>query len=73
MIETKAPDGYELSDEKRCFEINNDGQTIELVIKNNKRIVNVPNTSSLSIISIIASILIMSGSGYFIYEKRHYK
>ena len=73
VIETKAPDGYELSDEKRCFEINNDGQTIELVIKNNKRIVNVPNTSSLSIISIIASILIMSGSGYFIYEKRHYK
>ena len=69
--ETKAPDGYQISDQKQCFEIDDDGQTIELVIKNNKRIVNVPNTSSFNIISIIASILIMSGSGYFICEKRH--
>lgn len=73
VIETKAPDGYQISDEKQCFEIDNDGQTIELVIKNNKRIVNVPNTSSFNIIPIIASILVMSGSSYFIYEKKHYK
>lgn len=71
VIETKAPDGYQISDQKQCFEIDDDGQTIELVIKNNKRIVNVPDTSSFNIISIIASILVMSGSGYFIYEKRH--
>ena len=73
VIETKAPDGYRLSAKKECFEIDKEGQTKELVIKNNKKIINVPNTSAFNVISIIASILVMSGSSYFIYEKRHYR
>lgn len=68
-VETKAPVGYRLSKEKHCFEIKEDKQNIKLIIKNDKNIVKVPKTSAFNIIGIIASILIITGSSYFIYEK----
>ena len=46
-----------------------DNQTVELIIKNDKELVKVPKTSAFNIISIIASILILSGFSYLIYEK----
>ncbi len=69
VYETKAPEGYKLSKEKHCFEIKEDKQNVKLIIKNNKNTVKVPKTGAFNIIGIIASILVVIGSSYFIYEK----
>ena len=69
VVETKAPDGYKLNKNKYCIEIEEDNQEVELLIKNEKNDINVPKTSSFNIISIVASLLILSGTGYLIYEK----
>ena len=69
IIETKTKEGYKLNKKKYCFEINNTNNNITITIENKKNIVSVPKTSAFSYISILATILILSGSTYLIYEK----
>lgn len=69
VIETKTLDGYQLDKSKHCFEIDSDNKDAVLIIKNKKNVIQVPKTNAFNIIGIIASILILSGSSYFIYEK----
>ena len=69
IIETKTKEGYKLNKKKYCFEINNTNKDITVTIENKKNIVSVPKTSAFSYISILATILILSGSTYLIYEK----
>ena len=71
IVETKAPVGYRLDDEKYCTEILEDGEFTQVIIKNEMDIVPVPKTNAFNIIGIVASILILSGSSYFVYEKFH--
>ena len=69
IMETKAPEGYKLDKEKHCVSIEKDNQIVEVIIKDNKDVISVPKTSAFNIIGLIATILILSGSSYFIYEK----
>ena len=69
IVETKAPDGYKLSKDKHCFELSEDAQNVKMIIKNSKNTINVPKTNAFNIIGIISSILLISGSSYYIYEK----
>lgn len=68
LIETIAPDGYVLSEEKIEFEIKNDG-TVDMVVMLNTPIVDVPNTASAAsiIITVIGAIAIGFG-GWMIYR-----
>ena len=68
LIETIAPEGYVLSEEKIEFEIKNDG-TVDMVVMLNTPIVDVPNTASTAsiIISVIGFIAIGFG-GWMIYK-----
>ena len=67
--ETKTVIGYKLSNNKRCFEIDKEGQNVTVVVKNDKNLIKVPKTKAFNVIGILASIFILSGSSYFIYEK----
>ena len=71
IVETKSLEGYKSSDEKHCIEIDEDGEAVEVIIKNDPYTISVPKTSAFNIIGVIASIFILSGSSYFIYEKFH--
>ena len=67
--EIKTNSGYNISNDKHCFEIEKEGQSVTVVIKNDKKLIKVPKTGAFTIIPIIAGILIIIGSSYFIYEK----
>ena len=71
IVETKSLEGYKSSDEKHCIEIDEDGEAVEVIIKNDPYTISVPKTSAFNIIGVIDSIFILSGSSYFIYEKFH--
>ena len=68
--EIKAPKGYDLFSDKTYFEIKNEKQEIEIILKNNKKII-VPDTSSYDILSILSVLIILSGIGLLIYEKKY--
>lgn len=67
--ETKAPRGYKINHKKECFEIDKENQKIIITIKNDKDLIKVPKTDSYDVLLMIASIFIISGTSYFIYEK----
>ena len=71
VIETNTKEGYKLLNKKECFEIDEDNEQIELVLKNEKNTINVPKTLSIDFIKIIASLLIIIGLGYYVYEKNN--
>lgn len=68
LIETIAPNGYVLSEEKIEFEIKNDG-TVDMVVMLNTPIVDVPNTASAaSIIISVIGIIAVGFGGWMIYK-----
>ena len=69
ILETNAPDGYEINTEKMYFEITEDGQIVKSTMTN-ELIVVVPNTESneIPVLKIIAYATIITGIGLIIYE-----
>ena len=73
MTETIAPEGYALSSETIIFTVKEDG-SVTSVVMYNARYTEVPITDlnvSISTI-IVASILILFGTGLVFYAKRSY-
>ncbi len=68
--EVKAPKRYSISSKKNCFKIQNNGQNIKLIIKNNKEL-KVPDTSLYNYLDIIFSLIIILGLGSYIYVKNN--
>jgi LPXTG-motif cell wall-anchored protein len=72
LSETKAPNGYELSDEVIEIEVKNDGNTTEVVFRNIPK-VKVPDTGSdKSMITVIAGaiLVILGGTVLFINTRK---
>ena len=74
ILESDAPDGYILNEEKMWFSINENGEIVKADMTNEK-IVEVPNTSQEKdiLIEIISATLLLSGIGIIIYAKKKSK
>ena len=71
IIESEAPEGYLINDEKMFFEIKDDGVIIKATITDEKIIIEVPITEqdeSYRLI-IIGAILLIVGAGILVYAK----
>ena len=71
LIESKAPEGYLLNEEKMFFEIKENGEVVKADMTNEK-IFDVPNTSikEISIINIISILLFALGIGLVMYGRK---
>ena len=74
ILESDAPDGYILNEEKLWFSITENGEIVKADMTNEK-IVEVPNTSQEKdiLIEIISATLLLSGIGIIIYAKKKSK
>lgn len=74
FIETKAPKGYEKSEEKIFFEVDEENNTILLSMDNNI-IIEVPNTDKTEVKKLIIGgvLLILIGAGVIIYAAKKRK
>ena len=74
ILESDAPDGYILNEEKMWFSITENGEIVKADMTNEK-IVEVPNTSQEKdiLIEIISATLLLSGIGIIIYAKKNSK
>ena len=74
ILESDAPDGYILNEEKMWFSITENGEIVKADMTNEK-IVEVPNTSQEKdiLIEIIPATLLLSGIGIIIYAKKKSK
>ena len=74
ILESDAPDGYILNEEKMWFSITENGEIVKADMTNEK-IVEVPNTSQEKdiLIEIISATLLLSGIGITIYAKKKSK
>ena len=72
FIESQAPEGYILNDEKVYFEIKYNGDIVNSTVTNEKMVVEVPKTSlnDSFVLDIVAVVLILVGIGYVFYDKR---
>ena len=75
ILEKEAPEGYILNEERMYFEIREDGEIVKATIKNEKVVVEVPNTgiNDYHIIEIVGGLLIISGIGVVVYVKKKRK
>ena len=74
ILESNAPDGYILNEEKMWFSITENGEIVKADMTNEK-IVEVPNTLQEKdiLIEIISATLLLSGIGIIIYAKKKSK
>ena len=74
ILESDAPDGYILNEEKMWFSITENGEIVKADMTNEK-IVEVPNTLQEKdiLIEIISATLLLSGIGIIIYAKKKCK
>ena len=74
-MESEAPEGYILNDEKMYFSIKEDGQVVKATFTDEKIIVEVPKTAlnDSIVLDIVAFALIVAGIGYVIYDKKKNK
>ena len=74
ILESDAPDGYILNEEKMWFSITENGEIVKANMTNEK-IVEVPNTLQEKdiLIEIISATLLLSGIGIIIYAKKKSK
>lgn len=75
ILEKEAPEGYILNEERMYFEIREDGEIVKATMKNEKVVVEVPNTgiNDYHIIEIVGGLLIISGIGVVAYVKKKRK
>ena len=75
ILEKEAPEGYILNEERMYFEIREDGEIVKATMKNEKVVVEVPNTgiNDYHIIEIVGGLLIISGIGVVVYVKKKRK
>ena len=71
ILETEAPDGYTINDEKMYFSIKNDGEIVKATITDEKIIIDVPITEQDKsyIFYIVSGVIIAIGIGIIIYGK----
>lgn len=69
IMETEAPSGYILNQEKMYFEITKDGEVVKSTMTNQKDIIEVPDTLKNNYIVLIATIIMAGTTGFIIYEK----
>ena len=69
IIESEAPEGYLINDEKMFFEIKEDGEIVKATITDEKIIIEVPNYKLI----VYASIILLLGIGIILYEKKKNK
>ncbi len=69
IIETRAADNYQLTDEKVFFEILENGEVVKASLTNEKIIIEVPNTglNETYIVEIVSSLIIIIGIGGTVY------
>ena len=72
IIETRAADGYQITNEKVYFEIQKDGEIVKANLKNEKVPVDVPDTFSKDnhILEIVGGSFILYGIGAIVYVKK---
>jgi len=72
ILETNAPEGYILNEEKMFFEILHDGEIVKTTMVNEKVVIEVPNTllNDSLIIEIVSATLLIAGIGIIIYVKK---
>ena len=75
IIESEAPEGYLINDEKMFFEIKEDGEIVKATITDEKIIIEVPKTDQNKNYKLIvyASIILLLGIGIILYEKKKNK
>lgn len=71
IVETKAPDGYMISEEKLYFEIQNNNEEVKATMSDERVIIEVPKTDIQAnyTLEIVGVIIILLGSGAIIYGK----
>ncbi len=71
LVESEAPEGYILNNEKMLFEIKENGEIVKAEMTNEKLIVDVPKTelNKNYVIDLIAITLFLSGVGIAFYAK----
>ena len=71
IIESEAPEGYLINDEKMFFEIKEDGEVVKATITDEKIIIEVPITEQNKsyIFYIVSGVIIAVGVGIIIYGK----
>lgn len=69
IYERKAPEGYELSKKPTCFEIDDDGETIKIILKNSEKVV-IPDTKLEDYTYIVCSVAAVLGLGLLIYVNK---
>ena len=75
IIESEAPEGYLINDEKMFFEIKEDGEIVKATITDEKIIIEVPKTDQNKNYKLIvyASIILLLDIGIILYEKKKNK
>lgn len=72
LRETKAPNGYRLSEQEIVIEINSENLTFEQEIKNTKQGWDIPNTGGIGSLGFLgAGFMLMAGAGWFVYRRRY--
>ena len=69
ILESEAPEGYILNDEKQWFEIKEDGEIVKSTMVNEK-IIKVPNTSANSYFFILPLSLLVAGTTAILISKK---
>ena len=69
IVESEAPEGYQINNEKMYFEILEDGEIVKCTMTDEKIIIEVPNTEENSYIIPISVLLIGISTGIIIYEE----
>ena len=69
IVESEAPEGYQINNEKMYFEILEDGEIVKCTMTDEKIIIEVPNTEENSYIIPISVLLIGISTGVIIYEE----
>lgn len=67
FVEKEAPEGYQLNSEKMYFEVLEDGEIVKCTMKDEKIVVEVPNTLSNDYMPIIMFGITVAGLGAFAY------
>ena len=69
ILESEAPEGYILNDEKQWFEIKEDGEIVKSTMINEK-IIEVPNTSANSYFFVLPLSLLVAGTTVLLVSKK---